>query len=192
MNLWTDQWILNPNFKDCKPLFFECTLEGDLKFKPFAVMKISRRQARSSIDAVSQSEMKKNTELLKYPFRADLIILPLNFVEFITLLRIREKIEIQSNKETYLSSWKVLLESYAHEIPNYYKVYLQAALNSMGYTEVSLLKKTKGEKMLSSKLHDIIKKFKEDQSNLSIDRERIYLINLRSHRHIVFGGFPDC
>ena len=191
LNLWPDQWILNPNFKDCKPLYFECWLQGDTNCKPFALMKITRRQAKSMLDTASQADSRKSNELLKIPYRADLIILPLNFVQFISLLRIREKIEIQSNKETYLNSWKVLLDNYLQEIPNYYKFYLQAALYSMKYNEVYLLKKSKGEKALSSKLHDIVKKFKEEQSNLCIDREKVYLINLKSHRHIVFGGFPD-
>ena len=193
LNLWSEKWISNPNFNDCKPLYFECSLSGETKYKPFAVMKLTRRQPKISLENVlNPIDPRKSAELLKIPYRADIIILPLNFVEFLALLRVREKIEKQSNKDYYLESWKILLENYVAGIPNYYKFYMQAALNFMNYSEVELFKKNKREVTLSKKLYSQIKKTKEDQRNQCIDRERVYLINQKSHRNLVFGDFPDC
>jgi len=189
--IWPEKWLSNPNYKDCKPMFFECSISGDTCFQPFGLVRLTRRVPKIPLDNVlAPIDHRKSTELLKIPFQADLIILPLNFTEFIALLRVREKIEKQSNKEYYLKAWRTLLEKYLAGIPFYYRYYINAALNFMKYNESQLLKNRRAV-ATSDVLNERVKLIKEEQGNQRINREKTYLINLKSHKGLVFGDFPD-
>jgi hypothetical protein len=172
-------------------LYYECSISGDNQYQPFAVLMLTRRQTKFVPDGVvSTIDQRKSSELLKIPFRADLIILPYNFVELIALLRVREKIEKQSNKDIYLKAWIQLLEKYMNNIPSYYHPYLLRYLLSMNYTEVKTLRKL-NHKVLDKKIEDQIRRIKEEQNGLCFDRDSVYLFNLKHHKNLVFGDFPD-
>lgn len=137
-----------------------------------------------------QIDYRKSTDLLKLPFRADLIILPLNFPEFIALIRAREKIKDQPEKEVYLNAWKSLLEKYLSSIPFIYRNYVNATLNCLKINDVQILKNRRAV-TLSEHLNDKIKKIKEEQGNQRVNIERMFLINVKAHKGMIHGDFPD-
>jgi hypothetical protein len=189
--MFTESWISNPNFNECKPLYFECSAFGDTSSLPFGVIQLTRRQPITQKENQSmQIDYRKSADLLKIPFRADLIILPLNFSEFIALVRAREKIKDQPEKEMYLDAWKLLIEKYLSSIPFIYRNYINATLNCLKINDVQALKNRRAV-TLNEHLNDKIKKIKEEQGNQRVNIERMFLINVKAHKEMIHGDFPD-
>ena len=80
---------------------------------------------------------------MKLTYRADLLVLPLKFKDFIALIKIREKIRMQTNPAYYMESWKRKLEIYVASIPDYYLSYIHACLNSMKLCDGEIFDKKK-------------------------------------------------
>lgn len=149
-NLISVEWVTSMNVKDCRPIYLEWSIAGQTQSQSFAMIKIYRKQVKETLDQIEINKQDRiSMARLKMTYRADLIVLPLRFKEFIALLKVREKIERQTNKAYYLQYWIPKIESYADSIPLFYRNHIMMSLSILGYKDSDQL--TKRTSMLSKK-----------------------------------------